>query len=65
MRPAIPQNKPHDYSWSIISNRHLKKGLSEKEVKNIIKKHKSQLKVVKDTNKRGEKIDMYSSRTKD
>lgn len=32
MRPAIPQNKPHDYSWSIISNRHLKKGHKEKEI---------------------------------
>lgn len=31
MRPAIPQNKPHDYSWSIISNRHLKKGVLKRD----------------------------------
>lgn len=25
---AIPQNRLYDYSWSIISNRYLKKGLN-------------------------------------
>lgn len=37
MRPAIPQNKPHDYSWSIISNRHLKKGQSNLSLKECVR----------------------------
>ena len=31
MCPAIPQNRQHDYSWGIISNRYLKKGVPKRE----------------------------------